>query len=195
MRTFASSVTALLIGVMLLMSGGAWSPAADSLVPVELDAAAAADSWLASLPPEPPPDEARALPTGCSIPRRGAICPPTAVGGGLDVPRTVDDLVPERVRSVEDWKPLVSAFFESGDVDRALRIIWCESKGDPRAENPVSTASGLFQHLGSLWEERTRQAGMRDADIFDPVDNVALAAWLVYDFGGWSHWAASSACW
>jgi hypothetical protein len=194
-RTFASSVSALLIGVMLLMSGGAWSPAAESRVQVELDAAAAADAWLANLPPEPAPVEVRPIPVGCSIPRLGATCPSTAVAGGLDVPRTVDDLVPDEVTSVGDWRPLVSAFFDPVDVDRALQVIWCESKGDPLAENPRSTASGLFQHLASLWEERTIQAGMEGADIFDPVDNVALAAWLVYDFGGWSHWAASSVCW
>lgn len=196
MRTLASSLAALLVGVTLLASGGAWSPPASTTrVPVNLDAESVVESWLARIPPDPHPEEPRTMPPGCAIPRRDAICPTTAVAGALDVPRTVADLVPDEVASVDDWRPLVSAFFEPGDVDRAIRIVWCESKGEPLAENPVSTASGLFQHLASLWDERSADAGWGGADVFDPVANVAVAAWLVYEFGGWSHWAASSACW
>lgn len=196
MRTLASSLAALLTTVALLLAGGAWSPAASTLVPADIDPHVATARWdsMTAHESEPAPP-ARALPPGCRIPLVDASCPVTVVAGGLDVPRTVEDLVPERVESVEDWRPLVAAFFRPEHVDRAIRIMWCESKGDPRAKNPVSTASGLFQHLASMWEERTAAAEMGDADVFDPVANVAMAAWLVYEFGGWSHWNASSACW
>ncbi len=54
--------------------------------------------------------------------------------------------------SVEQWRPLVETYFRPGDVDRALRIMRCESGGDPNImhdfSNPAS-ASGLFQHLGN----------------------------------------------
>jgi hypothetical protein len=56
-------------------------------------------------------------------------------------------------------------------------------------------ASGLFQHLASMWPERSAAAGWSGADVFDPVANTAVAAWLVYDFGGWSHWYPSANCW
>ena len=94
-----------------------------------------------------------------------------------------------------DWQPLVEHFFDPEDVQRALDVISCESGGDPYAKNPSSSASGLFQHLGSEWDRRAYGAGWYQSDIFDPVANVAVAAWLVYEGGGWSHWLASGQCW
>src|SRR5690606_27920786 len=99
------------------------------------------------------------------------------------------------VTSIADWRPLVARFFDPAHVDRALRIMTCESNGRVWAKNPRSTASGLFQHLGSLWATRSAAAGWAGSDVFDPVANVAVAAWLVYDNGGWSHWNASAGCW
>jgi hypothetical protein len=98
-------------------------------------------------------------------------------------------------KDVEDWRPLVAVYFAPGDVDQALRIIQCESQGKPTAKNPNSSASGLFQHLASAWAERSAKAGWAGADIFDPTANIAVAAWLVYEGGGWSHWNASRWCW
>lgn len=96
---------------------------------------------------------------------------------------------------LDRWRPLVARYFRPGDVERALEVIRCESNGNPRAANPVSTARGLFQHLGSMWPERAGRAGWPGADIFDPEANVAVAAWLVYQGGGWGHWNASAHCW
>ena len=100
-----------------------------------------------------------------------------------------------RMVGVERWRPLVERHFRPQDVERALAVIRCESNGDPGAANPRSSARGLFQHLHSLWGERTARAGMAGADIFNPEDNVALAAWLVYEGGGWRHWNPSRHCW
>jgi hypothetical protein len=90
----------------------------------------------------------------------------------------------------EGWRPLVAEYFEADDVDRAVRIMSCESKGDPGAHNGSSGASGLFQHMPAYWHERSSMAGWGGASIFDPEANVAVAAWLVYDYagGGWHHW-------
>jgi len=90
----------------------------------------------------------------------------------------------------EGWRPLVEQYFPAGAVDRAIRIIACESKGDPRARNPRSGASGLFQHMPRYWPDRAAKAGFPGASIFDPEANVAAAAYLVYDDpgGGWHHW-------
>lgn len=196
MRSLASYLAGILTLLMILAAGGAWSPASEPrFVSVSLPASAAAFTLLDDLPPPAPEPVVRTLPPGCRIPLREAACPVTAVAGGLALPRTAYDLVPPSWASVEDWRPLVSAFFRPEDVDRALRVIWCESKGDPEAANPTSTARGLFQHLGSRWERRSERAGLAGADIFDPVANVAVAAWLVYHYGGWSHWAPSAGCW
>ena len=89
---------------------------------------------------------------------------------------------------VERWRPLVAAWFRPGDVDRAMRILACESQGNPNAKNPRSSASGLFQHLGKYWASRSAAAGFAGASIFDPTANVATAAWLRDQPGGFSHW-------
>ena len=31
--------------------------------------------------------------------------------------------------------------------------------------------------------------------ITDPDANIAVAAWLVYEGGGWRHWSPSAHCW
>lgn len=98
--------------------------------------------------------------------------------------------------NVERWRGLVSAYFQPSDIDKALSVIECESNGDPNAKNPSSSASGLFQHLATYWPERATNAGIGpQADIFESSSNVAVAAWLVYHGGGWSHWNASKGCW
>ena len=90
----------------------------------------------------------------------------------------------------EGWRTLVAEHFRPEDVDRAVRIMACESLGDPEARNPHSGASGLFQHMPRYWGERSAAAGYGGKSIFDPVANVAVAAWLIYDYpaGGWHHW-------
>jgi len=120
--------------------------------------------------------------------------------GGLcvqdrDTAKTISDLLPDWSGDTQDWRPLVEAFFAPGDVARAMEVIDCESGGDPNAKNRYSSASGLFQHLGRYWGERSYLAGYSGSDIFDPLANVAVASWLVYDGGGWGHWDASAHCW
>ena len=89
---------------------------------------------------------------------------------------------------VEQWRTLVATYFRPADVDRALRIMRCESGGNPNAKNPGSSASGLFQHLGKYWPTRSAAAGFAGASIFDPTANVATAAWLRDQRGGFAHW-------
>ncbi len=108
-----------------------------------------------------------------------------------ELSRTVDPALLPRVRTyipeVERWRPLVAENFFPEDVPWAMRVLHCESTGDPDAKNPRSTASGLFQHLASLWPKRSVAAGWAGADVFDPEANVAVAAWLYY-LDGPSHW-------
>ena len=112
---------------------------------------------------------------------------------GRPVPHTHAARYTARVWSgtVEQWRPLVAAWFRPGDVDRAMRIMQCESGGDPNVmhdySNPAS-ASGLFQHLGKYWASRSAAAGFAGYSVFDPTANVATAAWLRDQRGGWGHW-------
>lgn len=117
-----------------------------------------------------------------------------AMADGWLQPKEVIEWQEWKRNPTERWRPLVAAYFASEDVPWAMRVIRCESHGDPSARNPHSTASGLFQHLRTYWSERSGKAGWSEADIFDPEANVAVAAWLYYH-GGPSHWNASRGCW
>jgi Transglycosylase SLT domain len=96
--------------------------------------------------------------------------------------------------SVERWRSLVQQLFPGNRVEEALRIIDCESNGDPNAYNPYSGASGLFQFLPSTWASTAPKAGYGGQSVFDPEANIASAAWLTnrYEELGQYYWRAWS---
>ena len=50
------------------------------------------------------------------------------------------------------WMPLVEVLWPADEVGKALRIIWCESRGYSERINPSSGTTGLFQvHPGNLY--------------------------------------------
>ncbi len=55
-----------------------------------------------------------------------------------------------------------------------IAVARCESSLNPRAVNPTSGASGLFQFMPSTW----RTTPYASASIFDPVANANAAAWM-----------------
>lgn len=86
-------------------------------------------------------------------------------------------------------RTLISLHFEPHDVNRAVRIAWCESRFDPTSVDLRTGGVGLFQHLPQYWEERTVKAGFPGAEPTDPEASVAAAAWAVYHGGGWDVFA------
>ena len=95
---------------------------------------------------------------------------------------------------------LVDYFFTESDRPWALKVALCESSGLPDhvssdAVHPSSRASGWFQHLPKFWDERSVAAGFADHHILDPIANVGVAAWLLYEGGGKRHWDKSKGCW
>lgn len=65
-------------------------------------------------------------------------------------------------------------------VEEALVVMACESAGQPFAENPRSTASGLFQFLDGTWDRwNPRTDGWAGESVFHPEANIATAARLV----------------
>lgn len=72
-------------------------------------------------------------------------------------------------------------------AEAAVRVAACESGFNPRAYNPSSGASGLFQHLSSLFPARAAGAGAPGASPFDPYVNTVAAANMVAA-SGWSAW-------
>lgn len=86
-------------------------------------------------------------------------------------------------------RELIEQFFQPEDVNRAIRIAWCESSFNPRSINPVTQASGLFQHDPATWAERSAEAGYPGSGVLDAEANVAVAAWMLYELpGGWAQW-------
>jgi len=83
-------------------------------------------------------------------------------------------------------RALVTAYFEPTDVNKAVRIAWCESRFDPKAKDLRTGGVGIFNHLPKYWEQRAENAGFPDADPTDPQASTAAAAWEVYNGAGWS---------
>ena len=118
------------------------------------------------------------------------------------------DLLGDRVVMAKPSQPpqftlemMVDYFFDEADREWALRVAFCESSALPDdtrsyARHRSSGASGWFQHLPKFWEERTVAAGIPGADIMDPVANVTVAAYLLYQTPqGKGHWYPSEHCW
>ena len=97
---------------------------------------------------------------------------------------------------VEQWRSLVVAYWPPELVEWALRIMACESGGDPGARNPSSSAAGLFQFLRSTWDRGPAPAlGLGSYDsgaVYDPALNVMAAAWLYANWGGASQWSCKA---
>lgn len=95
------------------------------------------------------------------------------------------------IADVERWRGLVEAHFRPEDVEWALRVMQCESRGNPDAKNPSSTAAGLMQFLRSTWDRVAAQTGSpsyADGGPFDPEWSIVNAAWLL-DHGGPTQWS------
>ena len=93
-------------------------------------------------------------------------------------------------KGVERWRPLVEKYFPASQVATAMRVLRCESGGDPNAYNARSGASGLFQHLKRYWPSRADAAGWAGASVFNGEANIAVSAWL-QGRDGWRHWTCA----
>lgn len=86
--------------------------------------------------------------------------------------------------NVERWAPLVASYFRPQDVERVLCLMEFESRGDPRAVNPTSGATGLMQVM-PFW---ARRFGHTRSDLKDPLVNLDISAWIL-DHHGWTSWS------
>lgn len=82
-------------------------------------------------------------------------------------------------------RALASLYFEPTDVNKAVRIAWCESRFDPDAVDLRTGGVGLYNHLPRYWTERALNAGFLGVDATDPEASTAAAAWEVYHGAGW----------
>lgn len=114
---------------------------------------------------------------------------PVAIAPRQSVPRQP---LPDRTwgGNVEQWRPLVETYFAPADVAWAMRVMACESGGDPNAKNRHSTASGLMQFLRGTWDSVAIPLGYgshASGAVFDPAANIHAASVLFYAEGP-HHW-------
>ena len=135
---------------------------------------AAAPSQPAVTPSQPAPD------------------PSTPPAAEPNDPEVYETFVP----NVERWRDDVAAAIAAyggpaSDVDLFLTIMHRESRGQPEATNPTSGAAGLMQHMPQYWDQRAISAGYAGASPYDPIANINVSAWLLYQAtgGGWGHWS------
>lgn len=73
-------------------------------------------------------------------------------------------------------------------------IVQCESGGDPRAQNPVSTASGKYQMIDGTWKAYGGGQYAAKARLATEAQQDAVAAKL-WAAEGSAPWNASKHCW
>lgn len=169
------------------------------LTPVQVPAGTTPPTTVSSMPPPALPRSSRPAPA------------PTATVAGVDAlvevsvtpatttTSTTSTTVPTVwPANVEGWRPHVAVWFRTEHVDLVLGLIACESFGDPHAYNDTPAANGmnaagLLQHLDGYWPSRAtraKAAGYENGgDIFNPLDQLAVSAWLAYQTPqGFNHW-------
>ncbi len=82
------------------------------------------------------------------------------------------------------WRPLVAAYFDSADVDRALCLMSRESGGNPNAVNQSSGAAGLMQVM-PFW---ATSYGYTVEDLLKPNVNLWVAG-QIRKKQGWVAWS------
>jgi cell wall-associated NlpC family hydrolase len=80
---------------------------------------------------------------------------------------------------------------EPAHADILDEIARCESGGNPRAQNPSSSASGTYQFIDSTWRSLGGSGSAKNAS---PAQQRAMAEKLLASQGT-SPWNASKSCW
>jgi hypothetical protein len=112
-----------------------------------------------------------------------------SLGDSLSVPARHDVVVPDRVpvlvpnvQAAGDVQ-LVELLSQYGwPLDEALRVVACESGGNPNATN--GTSLGLFQ-INAPYHTDKFSPG---ESLYDPVVNVRVA-YTIWKDGKWSAWS------
>lgn len=89
-----------------------------------------------------------------------------------------------------DCAAMVRSVFSSRglDGDGAVRVMMCESGGNPNASNG-GRFIGLFQQWASAWPSRSATYGMAGRSITDGYANAVVSAGMVAADGGWRQWS------
>ncbi len=83
---------------------------------------------------------------------------------------------------------IIDQFDGTGHKEKALSVAKCESGFNPKAKNPTSSASGVFQIIRSTWNAYA-EAG---ESVWNPRDNIRVAyrIWLASG-RSWRQWVCA----
>lgn len=77
------------------------------------------------------------------------------------------------------------------------KVAYCESRNNPLAKNPNSSAKGRFQFLDSSWKHYGKMLWgdkWKEKNVLDYDDSTELAMY-VYSINKLKDWEASKNCW
>lgn len=81
------------------------------------------------------------------------------------------------------------------DSELGIKLAFCESSLNPKAQSELSSATGLFQFLFNTWRETRRQMEEdMDANLRLDARESAKTAYYLYKLQGLQPWDASKAC-
>jgi len=104
--------------------------------------------------------------------------------------------IQEQIIVVEQHIPLVTEIFHPDNHLQALRVIYCESRGNPNAvgiNTDKSKDIGLWQFNDRTWNWLKPKLKITSSRV-NPRVSTLVANWLVEN-DGWHHWNASKHCW
>lgn len=103
----------------------------------------------------------------------------------------------KRIITKEDVKEYIKEYSEEYGVDSdlALNIAKCESEYYYEAQNPDSSAEGVFQMIDSTWEYTMEMMDMPTTTSKISVPESIEAGVYLLSKEGSSHWDASKNCW
>ena len=78
------------------------------------------------------------------------------------------------------------------DGNWLIDVMYCESHGDPRAYNPATGDSGLYQYQPQTFWRFAELSGIAVTDVWNPWEQIELTAWA-FGAGYCDHWVCG--CW
>lgn len=105
-----------------------------------------------------------------------------AMQRSVDAPQAELPKTPPSTYGVERWRALVSAYFPTEVVDQVLRVMTCESSGNPSAFNGANY--GLMQ-INAVHAAKVNGPLSR---LYEPEENLRVAA-IIWRDQGWGPWS------